>query len=189
VTQDLFFEHYSYFSRETLAFALRRAGFLSPSIEHVFDGQYLWAAARLDAHGQTRGEERAREEVAAPDMLVARTLDAVRNFRHGYEDNVARSRARVAGLPGKVAVWGAGAKGITFVNTVDPDATLIDCVVDINEKKQGSFVPVTAHPIVAPATATARGARSVVVMNPNYRSEIELHIAERGLSFERVVNA
>ncbi|MFD1690786.1 hypothetical protein ACFSHR_02120 [Azotobacter chroococcum] len=38
---------------------------------------------------------------------------------------------------GKVSLWGAGAKGATFANLIDPDCSLIECVVDLNPRKQG----------------------------------------------------
>lgn len=72
---------------------------------------------------------------------------------------------------GRVALWGAGAKGATFANLVDPGATLIDCVVDLNPNKQGRFVPGTGHPIVSPADLPGRAVRSAILMNPNYREE------------------
>lgn len=34
---------------------------------------------------------------------------------------------------GKVSVWGAGAKGATFVNLIDNNNGLIDSVIDINK--------------------------------------------------------
>ena len=94
---------------------------------------------------------------------------------------LARWRGRLDALgEGAVAVWGAGAKGVTFAGLVDPDASRIDCVVDINPAKQGRFIPGTGHPIVPPDALAARGVRHVVPMNPAYRAEIAATLAVSG---------
>jgi hypothetical protein len=70
-----------------------------------------------------------------------------------------------------VALWGAGAKGVTFANLADPCRQYIDCIADLNPLKQGHFVPGTGHPIVAPADLPERQVRNVILMNPLYRDE------------------
>jgi hypothetical protein len=180
VVQDFFFEHCSYFSAATLAFALSRAGFEVKAVDHVFDGQYLWAAAQLGPGAPLR------PPLAAD---VERITTAATSFGQARDASVQRWRRELPMMPGKVAAWGAGAKGVTFVNTVDPEHAAIDCVIDINPKKQGAFVPVTGHPILSPEDAFARGVRSLVIMNPNYRAEVESRIANLGLGFESLTNA
>jgi hypothetical protein len=71
----------------------------------------------------------------------------------------------------KIALWGAGAKGVTFANLIDPSRQLIDCVVDLNPLKQGHYVPGTGHPIVNYQALTERGVSTAILMNPNYREE------------------
>jgi SAM-dependent methyltransferase len=180
VIQDFFFEHCSYFTAETLRLALLRGGFREPVVEHVFDGQYLWASARV-------GQGPARVEVARE--AVDRTLGSARRFAETQNERVRGAREQVTTLLKKVAIWGAGAKGVTFANTIDPEADLVECVIDINTKKQGGFIPVTAHPIVSPIEAMARGVRSIVIMNPNYRQEIEREIATHALGFQQLIYA
>jgi hypothetical protein len=63
-------------------------------------------------------------------------------------------------------------KGILFANLVDPEATLIDACIDVNERKQGAFVPVTGHRIDAPKSLRGTSDPLVIVMNPNYAGEI-----------------
>src|SRR5207244_6524802 len=71
----------------------------------------------------------------------------------------------------KVALWGAGAKGVTFANLIDGSRQLIDCVVDLNPLKQGHYVPGTGHPIVSYQDLTARGVSTAILMNANYRGD------------------
>jgi hypothetical protein len=72
---------------------------------------------------------------------------------------------------GRVGVWGAGAKGVTFVNLVDPGADLIDCVVDLNPHKQGGYLPGTGHKIVPFTELPRRKVKTAILMNPNYYRE------------------
>ncbi len=96
------------------------------------------------------------------------------------------ARLRDLGQSGKVAVWGAGAKGATFANLVDPKCTLIDCVVDLNPNKQGRFIPGTGHPIVAPTDLPDRGVHNAVLMNPNYRGENLQLLAKAGIELNLI---
>ncbi len=85
---------------------------------------------------------------------------------------------------GKVAIWGAGAKGVTFANIVDPNRDLIDCVIDVNPNKQNGFIPGSGHPIVAPAELARRGVTAAMLMNPNYRAENLQILNELGIAAE-----
>jgi hypothetical protein len=73
---------------------------------------------------------------------------------------------------GRLALWGAGAKGVTLANLIDAEGQRIDSVIDVNPAKQGGYLPGTGHPIVPPAHVLVRDIAAVVVMNPNYFGEI-----------------
>jgi hypothetical protein len=175
---DFFYEHCCYFTIDTLCYALRRAGYHVLGSEHVFDGQYLWAEAEPVA---------GRIEPAAPPAPLG-LGERIRRLGERGAARVATWRdllleQRKHGL---VALWGAGAKGATLAALIDPAAGLIDCLIDINPRKQGGFIAGTGHPVVSPDDAAARGVRVVLPMNPNYRDEITRLIRDRGLGF-RVV--
>ncbi len=161
VLWDFFYEHCSLFSAATLTRAFAGAGFTNIAVRHVFADQYLWLEAEPGEPGRDGSQ-------AGPVVGSA--------WRYGQAEAARRAmwHERITDLAaqGSVAVWGAGAKGATFVSLTDPHATLIDCLVDINPAKQGRFVPGTGHPIVAPRALTGRGVRHVVLMNPAYRAEV-----------------
>jgi SAM-dependent methyltransferase len=172
VVQDFFYEHCSYFTAESLAFAFRRAGMRPRRVEHVFQGQYLWLVAE------------PAERAAAPAPPEPPSLDRIQSYQARERVSLERWRDTLASAAkqGGVAVWGGGAKGVTFLNMLDPDCVSVDCAVDINERKQGRYVPGTGHPIVAPADLAARSVRHLVVMNPNYEGEIRRTVDALGLS-------
>jgi hypothetical protein len=168
VVWDLFYEHCALFTAASLTTAFETAGFTVDHAGHVFGGQYLWLEAR-----------------PGPAPVTARpgpTPQAARDFGREETRRCAAWRRRIETwtATGRVAVWGAGAKGVTFAHLVDPEATRLDCVVDVNAAKQGRFLPGTAHPIVAPDALGPRGVDTVIVLNPNYVEEIEADLARRG---------
>lgn len=148
--QDFFFEHCSLFTVQSLATALEKSGFAPDSISHVFGGQYLWAEAHTKSEIHT--------------VLGTATI--------------AQWRGRLASIKaglgsGKLALWGGGAKGVTFGLQCDPKGEFLDCVIDINPAKQGHFLPVSAYPVLSLADAHARGVTGALVMNDVYFDEIQ----------------
>lgn len=176
VVWDFFYEHCSLFTATSLSLAFERAGFSVERVEHIFGGQYLWLEARVS--DAALPILRGRPETVA----LARNYGAdEKTLRKKWLDKLVELKAR-----GKVALWGAGAKGATFANLVDPDCVLIDCVVDLNPNKQGRYIPGTGHPIVAPSDLHRRGVMNAVLMNPNYREENLQLLAEAGIELNLI---
>lgn len=161
VIWDFFYEHCSYFTAESLTAAFEIAGFQVRSVDHVFGGQYLWLEAVPSSTFRSAGE---RDGDLA--TLAAEFARAEAELSEAW-----RRRIESLAKSGKVALWGAGAKGVTFANLADPGQQYIDCIADLNPLKQGRFVPGTGHPIVAPADLPKREVRNAILMNPLYRDE------------------
>lgn len=172
VVWDFFYEHCSLFSQYSLSLLFQRAGFQVMSVKHVFDGQYLWLEASVSADVRTQFYPNGQETTS-----LARA--------YGGEEQARRMRwqHRLETLRqhGKVALWGAGAKGATLANLVDPECSLLDCVVDINPNKQGRFIPGTGHPIIPPEELAKRSIKSVILMNPNYRAENQQLVSDANI--------
>ena len=67
----------------------------------------------------------------------------------------------------RVVVWGAGAKGVMFLNLLKvTTGSGVDWVVDINPRKKGHFVPLRGQRIVGPDYLSQNSPDLVVVMNP-----------------------
>jgi len=165
VIWDFFYEHCSLFSKESIRYAFEKSGFVVDSVCHVFEGQYLWLEARLSRQvGHIRDSTDTSSLVQMASDYTCKEGSLIQEWTEMLKQH---------SLDGKVCVWGAGAKGVTFVNLVDPHGQLLDCVVDINPNKQGAFVPGTGHRIVGPDKLPQRNVKYAVLMNPNYRAENE----------------
>ena len=184
VVEDFFYEHCSYFPTGALRYAAACEGFRVTRQAALFGGQYQWLEAVADT---------APEKPALPQASdVERVCALARGYAREVPERIAALESKIGALAaqGGVAIWGAGAKGVTLVDLCDPERRLVACVVDINPRKQGRFVPGTGHPIVAPEVLREKGIRHVIVMNPNYEQEvtmqaggvdpaIRVHVADR----------
>lgn len=156
---DLCYEHCSYFTPGSLRFAFEAAGFAVSSVDPVFGGQYLWLSA---ATGRRNAGLPPVDETHARDFVRATAQN-----QSQWREMLVKLRTE-----GKIAVWGAATKGATFVQDLDFDATLVDCLIDINPLKQNRFLPLTAHPVVDWQRALSRGISTIITTNPNYAAEI-----------------
>lgn len=89
-----------------------------------------------------RGTDRQRSPGYPRDGALEERLVA---YRAAEALSISRTTAAVRSLAasGGVAVLGAGAKGVTFLNLADPEAANVSCVIDVNPYKQGKFIPGT----------------------------------------------
>jgi len=161
VIWDFFHEHCSMFSADSLTTAFQTAGFRVDSVRWTFRGQYLWIEASVSAE-QADVRKRAGEVPALAKQFAL----SEENLKTRWLHRIQALRAK-----GKIAVWGAGAKGAAFANLIDPDRKLIDCLIDLNPNKQGHYLPGTGHPIVGHRDLKTRNIAYAILMNPNYRDE------------------
>ena len=175
VIWDFFYEHCSLFTARSLATLVRRGGFVVQSVQHVFGGQYLW----LHASSGTGADVHPEEDV----------IEAARAFRSRESEDVRMWRERITQLAvkNKVAIWGAGAKGVTLAGLLDPERELVECLIDINPQKQGKFAPGTGHPIVDFRVAADRGVEKAILMNPNYRDETAHMLRQADVAIDLVI--
>ncbi len=168
VIWDLFYEHCSIFTAESLAAAFDQTGFRVETVRHVFGGQYLWLEARPDGDSHAQ-----RHPVAGFAELAASFGRSEQALRESWRASVADWSKQ-----GKVVLWGAGAKGVTFANLIDPARQHIAAVVDLNPHKAGHYLPGSAHPIIAPDDLPDFAASFALVLNPNYFQEIQSHLKQ-----------
>ena len=168
---DIIYEHLSYFVPTSLDLACRRAGLRVENTGSSFGDQFLWCEA---APGETR--DRSDREV------VRSAVDAARRFGDDARARIAQSRDELAKWvdDGPVALWGAGSKGMTYLNLV-ADVAEVDAVIDINPRKAGWGVPGTRLVVSEPDVLPDIQPRTVLVANPIYVDEVAAQLEELGV--------
>ncbi|MBW4542134.1 MAG: methyltransferase domain-containing protein [Myxacorys chilensis ATA2-1-KO14] len=173
---NIFYEHYSYFTYSSLAYLFANCGFIVHEIGESFGRQFLYIEAKP--------AEEPRHLSSVPWVDPTQTRDDVAGFAERYRDRIEtwRNQFKQIKRSGKKAVvWGAGARGVTFLNTLGNEAH-VEYVVDINPRKQGKYVAGTGQQIVSPEFLKDYQPDIVILMNPNYLSEIQAQIADLGLA-------
>jgi len=169
VVWDFYYEHCSMFTAATLRRAFETAGFAPVRTWHAFGGAYLWIEAK------TAGKVPVRAQDKPVAMLAEDYRQAEMKLLNGWARRLKRSGIRAC------ALWGAGAKGVTFASLFDPERRWLDCVVDGNPGKQGRFLPLTGHEVVAPGELVGRKIKNVIVTNPRYVGEVRGRVRGLGL--------
>jgi 2-polyprenyl-3-methyl-5-hydroxy-6-metoxy-1,4-benzoquinol methylase len=173
---DIIYEHCSYFTSESLANLFLRAGFEPIEVAECYNGQFLTIEAR-PGHDNT-------DTILDRKRMVSNIRHLIDKFQNVYTEKVNSWRRTLSGLGSqnsRVIIWGAGSKGITFVNTLNISYKQIEYIVDVNPRKYGKFVPGTAQCIVGPDFLKEYRPQTTIIMNPIYRSEIQAAIKELGL--------
>lgn len=148
-TEDIFYEHCNYFTLATLQ------GLFTKSIGgHFFNGQYIYVIADL------------------ADVKDTLEVEIVRLYEVKFKGRLEEYNKLISSLK-NVAIWGAGAKGSTFLNLLDKQCTKVKCVIDINPKKQHQYLGGTGHYIIKPEELAEQGIENIIVMNVNYIDEIK----------------
>jgi SAM-dependent methyltransferase len=165
---DIIYEHCSYFTPTSLSWTFSSAGFHVCEITEEFGGQYLCVHAIPENPSDINYNYKASREVD----LVSHEITA---FTSRFENKIRIWKEQLDRLLGdgkRVVVWGAGSKGVTFLN-IFKDYRHIEYAIDINPLKQGMYIPGTGQKIVPPEFLREHRVDVVIVMNPIYKIEIK----------------
>jgi hypothetical protein len=177
---DVYYEHCCYFDAGSLGRLARTAGLDLGSTRLGFGGQYLQLFARPARETGVVAE-------AAPGEFE-RLLELATAFARHYALQVERwaarlDRLRVSG--GRAVLWGSGSKAVAFLTALEAGDE-IESVVDINPRKQGSYMAGVTQRIVPPAALVESRPELVIAMNPAYCGEIRFELERLGLEPELV---
>lgn len=180
---DLIYEHFSYFSAHSLEALFRLSGFEPLEVSESFEGQYLAIEARPCSPNPDLTSAR-------PERLTAITRD-VEQFVTNFQSKTGRWQNlldEVHNNNRRTVVWGAGSKGVTFLNMLKVKDE-IRYVVDINPRKQGMFVAGSGQQIIPPEKLQEFQPELVIVMNPVYQNEITETLRSLGLGEVEMMQA
>lgn len=171
---DVIYEHYSYFSPLSLRRLFESCGFRVINQMKCFRDQFIGIEASPD-HSPAGASADKKELATLSRDVAAFTAKYTGNvLKWSYKLKVLKAERR------KTVVWGAGSKGVTFLNTLKVKDEIAS-VVDINPNKQGKFIPLSAHEVVNPQRLAEIRPDVIIVMNPAYLDEIAKMAAGLGL--------
>ena len=181
---EVIYPHVSYFDGFPLRSIIERAGWRVEDIGTLFSGMFRFIEFSANAPGRRRGEA-PLPNVEDRDRQLRATGDF--GARHHAERDAWRRRiSELVDDGARPVLWGAGSRGVQFLTFADPDHHLA-AVVDVNPRKWGRYLPITAHRVDPPDSLTELSPRSVIITNPAYRDEVGTALTELGVSAEVLV--
>ena len=163
--QDFFFEHCSLFNPSSMAYLFQKFGLIG-DVETVYNDQYMWGtftelpSSDINKSDKTNMQCSGMSYQKMEDILIQKWKNKVQQQKK----------------LGKVAVWGAASKGVTFILLLNQDEQLISHAIDLNKNKQNHYLPLTGIKVISPEEAMLEGITTIIVMNPNYFDEISTRI-------------
>ena len=161
---DIYYEHCSYFTPYSLERLFRSCGFDVLELNPIFNDQYLWLEARpvptvspMASNDQTQNSETPLK--SCPEVMA--------KWRQWI--NMAERK--------KIVLWGGGSKAVAFCTNLGI-GDRIRYVVDINPRKHDTFLPGGGQSVGAPEFLKEYRPDHVILMNPNYRDEVEQMLTE-----------
>ena len=176
---DVIYEHCTYWTPLTLTALFRRCGFEPLAVRSGFGGQYLMIEARPAPLQSGASDPNPGD--------LDRLSELSRQFGQDSSNKLKAWGERLAELANRgesAAVWGAGSKGITFMNAVGGAGQAVCCVVDVNPRKHGQYVARRCLPVVAPEDLGALRPDMVLIMNELYEAEIRQKLLDMGVTAE-----
>lgn len=147
-------------------------------------GLYLNEARRLPIHGGSLRLTFGKTEAPSPHLVKMLAEERASGLNDiGYYEDFARrvqtfrrearrliGEIRASG--GRIAAYGAAAKGTIMLNYLGLNGDVIDFIVDRNPAKQGKYMPGVRVPILGPTELEANPPDVLILLPWNFRDEI-----------------
>jgi SAM-dependent methyltransferase len=166
---QIYHEHVNYF---TLTYADRLVRLIGMHVADVEEVDYHGGSIRVYVRHGVRQDlpevarsflDAEREAQLFDPATYIRFMDETVRARDSFLERVYRLRASGA----RLVCVGAAAKGNTFLNYYNLDASVIDCVTDASPSKQGKLTPRTRIPIVPDAALAAYDTVHAIILSWN----------------------
>ena len=124
-----------------------------------------------------RGKTNDMYDVSKDLKRLKQTVDAIQQKVEDKRSRISSLVRKIGREKRRVLVWGAGAKGVSYMNMLNIHDE-IQYIVDINPNKHGKYIAGTGQKIVPPEFAKDYHPDTVIVMNPIYTEEIKHALSE-----------
>lgn len=146
---DFFVEHVNYFTERTLRLAVEQNGFKVLEIVHSMNGEYLEAYVKVDST-----TEIDQLQLSSDNLLNNLKIFLANSYKEGK----------------KVALWGAGIKGVTILSLLEENN--IAYVIDSDPLKHGKFTPVSHLLVRSPQESIYNPVDIIIITAMTYFDEI-----------------
>ncbi len=181
---DIIYEHISYFSAHSLANLFERHGFRTLALAEVYEGQFLY----IEAQSYT-----AKQNSSC--LTNSTSLDSLKEqvdqFREKSDQKRAYWRQKIDQIQSekhRAVIWGAGSKGISFLNMLHIQDE-VPYAVDINPRKRNKFITGTGQEIIPPEYLKEYQPDTVILINPIYQEEVQQALRQVGIEDVEILSA
>ena len=179
---DIIYEHCSYFSQSSMDYLFQRCGFKSLDLYETYAGQFLCIEALPDEPSDS-----APVSIRLADReKLAQGVVAFGNLFTKKVSEWQETLSKLTREGKRVVVWGAGSKGVTFLNILKTQSR-IDYVVDINPRKTGKYVAGTGQRIVTPDFLRKYRPDNIILMNGIYQDEVSQQLKDLAVRAELLI--
>lgn len=171
---DIYYEHCSYFSRASITRLFKEVGLEVQDLWYGFDNQYLMIDAELKEQG-------INHNYSHIDFKIKNDMEEVKTVFNDFKENFPKrvqAWKQFLAESGKTVLWGGGSKGVAFLSSIKNE---IEYVVDIDPRKENTFIAGGGQRIISPEQLKDIEVDSIIVMNPVYRGEIIQELNELGV--------
>lgn len=171
---DLIYEHVSYFTPASLRYLMISNNLKILDLKSVFSDQNLTVIAKSQSLPSGYNMD---------NSLIGETAEQfAEKFRQKTTDW--QSKLNKWHERGKeTVIWGAGSKGVTFLNIVDEN-NHIRYAIDINPRKKDKFIAGSGQQIKSPDFLKEWNPDVILIMNPIYEKEIKGMIGRMNIHTE-----
>lgn len=184
---DLIYEHCSYFWSGSLSHLFKRCGFEVLRVEPAYDRQFLSIDLQL-----TSQKSQATKSDTANGSALSNVTELADRFSESFHRKCEfwkETRRQLALQNKTAAIWGAGSKGVTFLNLTqgDGERDRLPYAVDISPRKHGKFIPGTGQEIVPPWALKGIKPDVIYLMNATYENEIRAELKSLGVTAQLLI--
>ncbi|RMG27018.1 MAG: methyltransferase domain-containing protein [Bacteroidetes bacterium] len=178
---NIVYEHRSWFTPQSFRYLFESAGFEVLEVAPCWNDEFLGIEARINPAGPQQEVQVSAEEIGQLSKMVGEFARDANKLMQSWQLQLSALQDHQ-----KTVLWGAGARGVTFLNVFDLKEQ-VAFAVDINPKRQGEHLAGSGHKVEAPEYLQHYQPELIIISNPTYAHEIQQQARGLGLDAEFMV--